>query len=191
MENIAALQAIDRGEKPDQDTLLALNEARLVEVADVTNMQSSGREYIFVGFTPEGLRLLKASKNGPLVSDAEKEILLSVIRRFLDEHRATSGRELLKKFKTPVSPLLQRLGNQAVLQVKNNTYLNETYLPKTVAFYPLRRLRCLSFCSEIYGTRLACSTRPFRQRIGEWRQRPKAIYAEGRRGGSSRSRFEY
>src|SRR6267154_341410 len=87
MENIEALQAIERGEKPDQDTLLGLKEARLVEVADVTNMQSSGREYIFVGFTPEGLRLLKASKSGPLVSDAEREILLSVVRRFLDEHR--------------------------------------------------------------------------------------------------------
>ncbi len=148
MENIEALQAIERGEKPDQDTLLGLKEARLVEVADVTNMQSSGREYIFVGFTPEGLRLLKASKSGPLVSDAEREILLSVVRRFLDEHRATSGRELLKKFKSPVSPLLQRLGNQAVLQVKNNTYLNETYLPRTVAFYHCGDSAALAFARK-------------------------------------------
>jgi hypothetical protein len=66
IENIDALQAIDRGEKLGQDTLLRLKQARLVDVADVTNMQSSGREYIFVGFTVEGLRLLKQSK-GPLV----------------------------------------------------------------------------------------------------------------------------
>jgi len=44
IENIDALQAIDRGEKLGQDTLLRLKQARLVDVADVTNMQSSGAE---------------------------------------------------------------------------------------------------------------------------------------------------
>src|SRR5882724_846585 len=96
IENIDALHAIERGEKPEQDTLLRLKRDGFVDVADVTNMQSSGREYIFVGFTAEGLRLLKKSK-GPLVTDAEREIILAVVRGFLDQHEATSSRSLLKK----------------------------------------------------------------------------------------------
>jgi hypothetical protein len=38
IENIDALHAIDRGENPDQDTLLRLNRAGLVDIADVTNL---------------------------------------------------------------------------------------------------------------------------------------------------------
>ncbi len=43
MENIDALQAIARGEKPDQETLLKLKDERLVDIANVTHMQSSGQ----------------------------------------------------------------------------------------------------------------------------------------------------
>ncbi len=84
MENIDALQAIERGEKQDQETLLRLKDEALVDLTDVTHMQSSGREFIFLGFTPKGLRLLKESKLS-LLSDLEKEITRTVVRTFLDE----------------------------------------------------------------------------------------------------------
>ncbi len=37
MENTEALQAIERGEKLDQETLLRLKQARLIDVAGATN----------------------------------------------------------------------------------------------------------------------------------------------------------
>src|SRR6266478_1521703 len=134
MENIDALQAIERGEKADQDTLVRLNQARLIDIVDVSHMQSSGHEFIYVGFTVEGLRLLKQSKL-PLVTDTEREIIRTVVREFMDNHKATSKRALLKQFKSSVTPALQRLGDRSVLRVANNTYLNETYLPRASAFY--------------------------------------------------------
>jgi len=135
MENIDALQAIERGEKQDQETLLRLKDEELVDLRDVPNiMQSSGHEFIFVGFTAKGLRLLKESKLS-LLSDLEKEITRTVVRTFLDQHGATSMRALVKQFKSPITPALQRLGNLSVLRVANNTYLNETYLPRASAFY--------------------------------------------------------
>jgi len=132
MENLDALQAIERGEKPDQETLLKLKDEGLVDIANVTHMQSPGQEFIFVGFTANGLRQLKESKLS-LLSDLEKEIARAVVRTFLDEHRATSTRTLLKRFKCPISSALQRLGNLSVLMVVNNAY--ETYLPRASAFY--------------------------------------------------------
>src|SRR5882724_7192045 len=116
MENIEALQAIERGEKTAQETLRRLKDEGLVDLADVTHMDSAGQEFIFVGFTPKGLRLLKESKL-PLLSDQEKEIARAVVRMFLDHHRAISARELLRQFKSSISSALQRLGNQSVLQV--------------------------------------------------------------------------
>src|SRR5713226_6129690 len=146
MENIDALQAIERGEKPDQDTLVRLNQARLIDIVDVTHMQSSGKEFIFVGFTVEGLRLLKQSKL-PLVSDVEREIIRAVVRGFLDKHGATSKRALLKQFKSPITSALQRL-DQSMLNVANNTYLNETYLPKANAFYHCGDSATLAFARK-------------------------------------------
>src|SRR5258708_25804053 len=153
MENIEALQAIERGEKPDQDTLQRLNQAHLIDIADVTNLQSNGPEFVFVGFTPEGFRLLKQSK-GPLISDAEREIILTVVRGFLDEHRATSNRELLRKFQLPVSALLQRL-DPPVLRMAHNTHPNESYLPRANAFYHCGDSAALAFArqSTILGLR--------------------------------------
>ena len=146
MENIDALQAIERGEKLDQETLLKLNQAHLIDVAQVSNMQSPGREVIYVGMTEEGQRLLKKSK-GPLVSDIEKEIILAVVREFLDRHRATPSRDLLRKFKSPIASILQRL-NGPVLQLTNNTYPNETYSPRAVAFYHCGDSAALAFARK-------------------------------------------
>jgi hypothetical protein len=144
MEYIDALQAIERGERADQDTLLRLKEAGLIDIADVTHMQSPGPEFIFVGFTVEGLRLLKQSKL-PLVDDQEREIIRFVVRGFLDRHDVTSKRELLQKFKSAISPTLQRLVDRSVLQVLNNTYMSETYLPKAVAFFHCGDSAALAF----------------------------------------------
>jgi hypothetical protein len=151
MEYIDALQAIERGERADQGTLLRLKEAGLIDIADVTHMQSPGREYIFVGFTVEGIRLLKQSKL-PLVDDQEREIILAVVRVFLDRHEATSKRELLKQLKSSIKQFqssltepLRRLVSCSVLQVVNNTYLNETYLPKASAFYHCGDAAALAF----------------------------------------------
>jgi predicted nucleotide-binding protein len=147
MEDINALQELERGEKPDQDTLLRLKQAGLIDIADASHLQSPGPEFIFVGFTANGLSLLKRSKS-PLVSDAEREIILVVVRRFLDEHHPTSSRELLKKFKSPVSSLLYRLGSQAVLQLATNTYSQETYLPNAIAFYHCGDSAALAFARK-------------------------------------------
>ncbi len=146
MEIIDALQAIERGEKQDQETLLRLRDEGLVDLANVTHMQSPGQEFIFVGFTAKGLRLLKESKL-PLLSDLEKEITKAVVRTFLDQHgAATSMRTLLRKFKLPITSTLQRLGNLSVLVVVNNAY--ETYLPRASAFYHCGDSAALAFARK-------------------------------------------
>src|SRR5438445_120868 len=150
MENLDALQAIERGEKQDQETLLRLKDEGLVDLVDVTHMQSSGQEFIFVGFTAKGLRLLKESKFS-LLSDLEKEIARAVVRTFLDEHRATSTRTLLKRFKCPISSALQRLVNLSVLYMANNTYLSETYLPRASAFHHCGDSAALAFARKSTG----------------------------------------
>jgi predicted nucleotide-binding protein with TIR-like domain len=148
MENIEALQAIERGEKPDQDTLQQLHQAKLIEVNDVPNiMQLSGHEFRFVGFTPEGLRFLKQSKV-PLVTDEERKIIRMVVRGFLDQHEATSARTLLSHFKSPIAEALHRLVDRSVLTVVNNTYLDETYLPRASAFYHCGDSAALAFARK-------------------------------------------
>src|SRR5437016_1179253 len=150
MENVNALQAIERGEKQDQETLLRLKDEGLLDLASVSHRQFSGKEFIFVGFTTKGLRLLKESKLS-LLSDVEKEITRAVVRTFLDQHRATSTRTLLRQFKSRITPALQRLGNTSVLQVANNTYLAETYLPKAIAFYHCGDSAALAFARKSTG----------------------------------------
>jgi hypothetical protein len=144
LENLDALQAIERGEKADQDTLLRLREAQLIDITSVKNMQSEGPEFMFVGFTPEGFQLLKKSK-GTLVSDLEREIINAIVRGFLDRHEATSKKALLIKFKSSLIEPLRRLGDRSVLEVANNTYLNETYLPKAIAFHHCGDSAALAF----------------------------------------------
>ena len=144
LENIDALQAIERGERVDQDTLLRLNKAGLIEISDAGSLDSSGPDFIYIGFTVEGLRLLKQSKL-PLVDDREREIIKSVVREFLDRHDVTSKLELLQQFQSAISPTLQRLVDRSVLQVVNNTYLSETYLPNAVAFFHCGDSAALAF----------------------------------------------
>jgi predicted nucleotide-binding protein len=124
--------------------LLRLNKTGLIDINDVGGMEASGPDFIFIGFTAEGLRLLKQSKV-PLVNDQEREIIRAVVRGFLDRHEATSKRALLRQFKSPITTALQRLGNQSVLHVANNTYLSETYLPRAVAFFHCGDSAALAF----------------------------------------------
>src|SRR6266478_3738495 len=142
MENIDALQGIERGDAVDEDTLLRLVSAKLVDV--VSNVQSHGRKLMFVGFTPEGYRLLEQN-NALLVSDLERQIIHAVVRNFLDRHEPTSTRTLLKQFKSPIGTALRRLADRGVLEVVNNTYLNEIYLPKAIAFYHCGDSAALAF----------------------------------------------
>ncbi len=148
MENTNALQAIERGEKPDQDILLQLHQAHLIDIVDVPNiLPSSGRELTFVGFTPQGLRLLKQSKV-PLVTDEERKIIRMVVRRFLNQHEATSTRTLLRHFKSPIAETLHLLMSRSVLTQVNNTYLEETYLPRASAFYHCGDSAALAFARK-------------------------------------------
>lgn len=116
MENIVALQKLERGERLDHEALLRLHEEHLVHITEVTNMQSLGPEFIFIGFTPQGFGLLEKSK-AALVSDLERQILNAVVRGFLDRHEATSTSALLKRFRSALSPALQRLSHRGVLTV--------------------------------------------------------------------------
>jgi hypothetical protein len=145
MENLEALKAIERGEKPNQDALLQLIDAKLVDV--VSNMPPDRQELTFVGFTREGYRLLE-QHNALLVSDLEKRVTNAVVRGFLDRHEPTSTRTLLKQFKSPIATALRRLSDRGVLQVVNNTYLNETYLPKALAFYHCGDSASLAFARK-------------------------------------------
>lgn len=60
METVDALQAIQQGKKPDQETILRLHDEGLIEITDVTHFESPGREYIPTGLTAKGLRLLES-----------------------------------------------------------------------------------------------------------------------------------
>src|SRR5437667_11320864 len=59
MDTRDLLKAIQKGQKPDQETIVRLRDEGLIEVADVTHMQSRGREYIPTILTAKGLRLVE------------------------------------------------------------------------------------------------------------------------------------
>ena len=144
MESIDALQAIERGQKVDQATLRSLGLAQLINLSSVSHVGSSGTELVFAGFTPQGLRLLKESKSS-LASELERQILNVVVRGFLDRHEPTSTRTLLQQLKCSIANHLRRLSDRGALNVVNNTYLNETYLPKAIAFYHCGDSAALAF----------------------------------------------
>jgi hypothetical protein len=71
METIDALRAVQQGQKPDQETILRLHDEGLIEVADVTHMQSPGREYIPTILTAKGLRILERGNNSATAAAKE------------------------------------------------------------------------------------------------------------------------
>lgn len=66
-----ALLAIQKGQKLDQRTILLLRDRGLIEVADVTHMQSPGREFIPTILTAEGLQLLEVGEEGANATERE------------------------------------------------------------------------------------------------------------------------
>jgi hypothetical protein len=69
IDTIEALRAIQRGERPDQETILRLRDEGLIRVADVTHMQSPGEEYIPSILTAKGLKAV-AIGNEPATTAA-------------------------------------------------------------------------------------------------------------------------
>lgn len=63
IETIDALRAIQRGQKPDPETVERLHEDGLIEVIDVTHLQSPGQEYIPGLLTAKGLKVLGAGND--------------------------------------------------------------------------------------------------------------------------------
>jgi hypothetical protein len=61
IDTIDALRAVERGEKPDQETILRLRDEGLIKVANVTHMQSLGEEYIPTMLTAKGLGVLESA----------------------------------------------------------------------------------------------------------------------------------
>jgi TIR domain len=72
MDTIDVLRAIQQGQKPDQETIQRLHHEGLVEIADVTHMQSPGREYIPTILTAKGLRLLERGNDSATAPVKEK-----------------------------------------------------------------------------------------------------------------------
>jgi hypothetical protein len=62
MNNEAALRAIVRGEKLDQPTITRLHREGYIEVRDVTNMQSTGRELLPTFLAKKAERLLAGDR---------------------------------------------------------------------------------------------------------------------------------
>jgi hypothetical protein len=61
-----------------------------------------------------------------------------IVRRFTDRDEATSEIDLmkdLKPFRPAISESLRRLVDLGVLYVVNNTYSQETYAPRAIAFH--------------------------------------------------------
>lgn len=76
--------------------------------------------------------------NNAGLSEAGRQITGMVVRRFMDRDEATSETDLmkdLKPFRPVISESLRRLANLGVLSVVNNTYTQETYAPRAIAFH--------------------------------------------------------
>jgi diguanylate cyclase (GGDEF)-like protein len=67
-------------------------------------------------------------------TDVGRNICRFVVRRFLDHDEPTSRRILLKEFKGSLAGPLRKLVDGAALRTVENTYLSETFLPKSTAF---------------------------------------------------------
>jgi TIR domain len=71
VDTLDALRAIQRGEKPDQETILRLHHEGLIDVVDVTHLQSPNRECIPGILTAKGLRLLEGGNESATTSGRE------------------------------------------------------------------------------------------------------------------------
>ena len=67
-----ALRAIQRGEKPNQETLLRLRDEGLIRVAEVTHMQSPAEEFML---TARGLRMLESGNESTTTAASPTSLL--------------------------------------------------------------------------------------------------------------------
>src|SRR5437867_2536117 len=67
------------------------------------------------------------------LSEVEKEISKTVVRRFITEHQPTSRRSLLRQFRAAVPEALNRLANLTVLKMVPNA--TDVFLPWSLAFH--------------------------------------------------------
>ena len=93
MDTIDALRAIQQGQKPDQETILRLHDEGLIEVADVTHMQSPGREYIPTVLTAKGLQLLERGNDSAIVPEKET----------IEQRRPTAAAPIVKRWDVFIS----------------------------------------------------------------------------------------
>ncbi len=85
------------------------------------------------------------------LGDAERTIVNLVIHRFLKGDEATSQRFLLrelKQWRASIAEALRSLLDRSVLQVVNNTYLEETYSPRAIAFHYCGDADALAFAKK-------------------------------------------
>src|SRR5260370_9087256 len=90
-------------------------------------------------------------KSKPALSDAERAITNLVIQRYLQKDEATSHRFLLrelKEFRSSFDDALRSLSDRSILNVVNNTYLEETYTPRAVAFHYCGDADALAFAKK-------------------------------------------
>src|SRR6266704_1918295 len=88
--------------------------------------------------------------NQPL-TDAERDITKAVVRRFIEQDEATSETALmrnLKPLRALISESLRRLVDRSVLYVVNNTYTQETYIPRAIAFHDCGDAELLDFAKR-------------------------------------------
>lgn len=85
------------------------------------------------------------------LTDAEREITNYVVQKFLKKDEVTSRRELLRELKplrSVMAEALRHLTDRSVLNIVNNTYLEETFSPKAVAFHYCGDSEALTFAKK-------------------------------------------
>ncbi len=85
------------------------------------------------------------------LSDSEREITKAVVRRFIERDELTTETDLmigLKPFRASISESLRSLVDRGVLYVVNNTYTQETYAPRAIAFHYCGDAESLKFAKH-------------------------------------------
>jgi len=69
------------------------------------------------------------------LTKVEQDICQFVVHRLLNEGEVTRRQPLLKQFKASLADALRKLADRGVLRTVEQTYSNETYLPRATAFH--------------------------------------------------------
>src|SRR5260221_527443 len=69
------------------------------------------------------------------LSDVECAICKFIVHQLLDQNQVTRRQLLLKEFRGSLADALRRLVDRSVLKTVEQTYGNETYLPRATAFH--------------------------------------------------------